>query len=262
MPGQPIYPRVKRGMDVALCTVALAVLAPALALIVIAIKLDSPGPAIFRQQRLGLGGRPFIMYKFRSMRVGAEAGGVYEAHRDERVTRLGPLLRRTSIDELPQLVNIIRGDMSIIGPRPTLDYRRMQTLLAKLGETHTVIVDAPPLLPVTDAALLTVASDGAILVVQQGKTRIEQLELAARKLTQVEGTLLGVVLNMVPKKDLGEATFGYGYGSYTSSYYSKSDEDGGTRRRHGETPKRAKRTQQPAVTTAAEDLPLAAQRTS
>lgn len=139
---------------------------------------------------------------------------------------------------------------------------RMQTLLAKLGETHTVIVDAPPLLPVTDAALLTVASDGAILVVQQGKTRIEQLELAARKLTQVEGTLLGVVLNMVPKKDLGEATFGYGYGSYTSSYYSKSDEDGGTRRRHGETPKRAKRTQQPAVTTAAEDLPLAAQRTS
>lgn len=77
MPGQPIYPRVKRGMDVALCTAALAVLAPALALIVIAIKLDSPGPAIFRQQRLGLGGRPFIMYKFRSMRVGAEAGGVY-----------------------------------------------------------------------------------------------------------------------------------------------------------------------------------------
>ena len=125
---------------------------------------------------------------------------------------------------------------------------RMATLLADLRETHTVIVDAPPLLPVTDAALLTVASDGAIVVVHQGKTRIEQLALAARKLEQVEGTLLGVVLNMVPKNDLGAATFGYGYGSYTSSYYYQADEPGGARKRRSETPKRAKRTQPPAVT--------------
>lgn len=119
---------------------------------------------------------------------------------------------------------------------------RMQSLLGALKETHTVIVDAPPLLSVTDAALLTVASDGAILVVQQGKTRIEQLALAARKLEQVEGTLLGVVLNMVPKKDLGEATFGYGYGSYASSYYY-TDDKGGGRRRRSDRPKRAERAQ-------------------
>ncbi len=121
-PEAGVYPRVKRATDVALCTAALAVLSPVLALTAVAIKLDSPGPVLFRQPRLGLGGRSFTMYKFRSMRVGAEAGGVYEAARDARVTRLGRVLRRTSIDELPQLVNIIKGDMSIIGPRPTLTY--------------------------------------------------------------------------------------------------------------------------------------------
>lgn len=116
------YPAVKRAADVALCSAALVVLSPVLALTAAAVRLDSPGPVLFRQERLGLDGRPFTMYKFRSMRVGAEAGGVYEAKRDERVTRLGRVLRRTSIDELPQLVNIVKGDMSIIGPRPTLTY--------------------------------------------------------------------------------------------------------------------------------------------
>ena len=117
-----VYPLVKRGADVALCAGALVVLSPVLALSAVAIKLDSPGPVLFRQERLGLKGRPFTMLKFRSMRVGAEAGGVYESSRDARVTRVGRVLRRTSLDELPQLVNIIRGDMSIIGPRPTLTY--------------------------------------------------------------------------------------------------------------------------------------------
>ena len=117
-----VYPLVKRGADVVLCAGALVVLSPVLALSAVAIKLDSPGPVLFRQERLGLKGRPFTMLKFRSMRVGAEAGGVYESSRDARVTRVGRVLRRTSLDELPQLVNIIRGEMSIIGPRPTLTY--------------------------------------------------------------------------------------------------------------------------------------------
>lgn len=117
-----VYPRVKRAIDVALSAGALVALAPVMAFTAVAVRLDSPGPVVFRQERLGLGGRPFTMYKFRSMRVGAEAGGVYEAIGDVRVTRLGHLLRRTSLDELPQLVNIIKGDMSIIGPRPTLTY--------------------------------------------------------------------------------------------------------------------------------------------
>ena len=87
-----------------------------------AIKLARPGPVLFRQERLGLQGRPFTMLKFRSMRVGAEAGGVYESSRDARVTRVGRVLRRTSLDELPQLLNIIRGDMSLVGPRPPIAY--------------------------------------------------------------------------------------------------------------------------------------------
>ena len=116
------YPLIKRGLDVALCSGALVVLSPLLALSAVAVKLNSPGPVLFRQERLGLKGRPFTMLKFRSMCLGAEAGGVYEAKGDARVTRVGRVLRRTSLDELPQLVNIIRGEMSIIGPRPTLTY--------------------------------------------------------------------------------------------------------------------------------------------
>lgn len=117
-----VYPLIKRGFDVALCSGALVVLSPLLALAAVAIKLNSPGPVLFRQERLGLKGRPFTMLKFRSMCLGAEAGGVYEAKGDARVTRVGRVLRRTSLDELPQLVNIIHGEMSIIGPRPTLTY--------------------------------------------------------------------------------------------------------------------------------------------
>lgn len=86
------------------------------------IKLDSSGPIIFKQKRLGLDGEKFTMYKFRSMKVGAEAEGVYETKGDSRITRAGKVIRKTSIDELPQLVNILKGDMSLIGPRPPLTY--------------------------------------------------------------------------------------------------------------------------------------------
>lgn len=120
--GGGYYARVKRVTDVVLCSGALVVLSPLLSLTALAIKADSPGTVLFRQERLGRGGRPFTMYKFRSMSVGAEAGGVYESKNDARVTRVGRVIRRTSVDELPQLVNIIKGDMSIVGPRPTLTY--------------------------------------------------------------------------------------------------------------------------------------------
>lgn len=91
---------------------------------VIAIRLESKGSAIFKQERLGLNGRVFIIYKFRSMCVGAEhtGSGVYSGADDMRVTKVGRIIRATSIDELPQLVNILKGDMSFIGPRPPLTY--------------------------------------------------------------------------------------------------------------------------------------------
>ncbi|MGY6634261.1 MAG: sugar transferase [Alkalilacustris sp.] len=124
--------RAKRCLDLTLVLLALVVLAPVLVLVALAVRLDSPGPALFRQTRVGLGGRPFVMLKFRSMHIDAEArraallgqsdreGICFKARDDPRITRLGRILRRLSIDELPQLINVLRGEMSIVGPRPAL----------------------------------------------------------------------------------------------------------------------------------------------
>lgn len=120
-----MYKRIiKRYLDIVLASVALALTWPIMAITALAIKLDSPGPVIFKQKRLGYHGREFDFYKFRSMVVNAEhtGSGVYSDKNDARVTRVGRIIRATSIDELPQLVNILRGDMSCIGPRPPLTY--------------------------------------------------------------------------------------------------------------------------------------------
>ena len=114
----------KRFFDILLSAEALLALWWLMAIVAVLIRLESRGPAIFRQQRLGRGGREFTFYKFRSMSVGAErtGSGVYSGKNDSRVTRIGKILRATSIDELPQLWNILKGDMSLIGPRPPLTY--------------------------------------------------------------------------------------------------------------------------------------------
>lgn len=115
---------IKRILDFLLALIALIVLAIPMAIVAVIIKLDSPGPVIFKQKRIGKGGKVFEIYKFRSMCVGAEGqgSGVYSGKGDARVTRIGRIIRATSIDELPQLVNILKGDMSFIGPRPPLTY--------------------------------------------------------------------------------------------------------------------------------------------
>ena len=119
-----MYPVFKRSFDICVAFVALVVLSPILLIVAVFIKIDSKGPIIFKQQRLGVGGLPFYMYKFRSMCVGAEkqGTGVYSFKGDSRITKVGRILRATSLDELPQLVNILKGDMSLIGPRPALTY--------------------------------------------------------------------------------------------------------------------------------------------
>ncbi len=114
------YRWAKRTMDVVLATTGLLVLFPAIAAIAAMVKLWSPGPVLFRQQRVGLGGRPFTILKFRSMRVGA-SGPSITTGTDARVTPVGRILRRTKLDELPQLWNVLVGDMSIVGPRPELE---------------------------------------------------------------------------------------------------------------------------------------------
>jgi Undecaprenyl-phosphate glucose phosphotransferase len=111
---------VKRVMDIALSLVALVLLSPVFLIIAAAIKLTSRGPVFYRQERCGLNGKTFHMLKFRSMGINAESqtGAVWAAKEDPRRTRLGTFLRRTSLDELPQLINVLKGDMSLVGPRP------------------------------------------------------------------------------------------------------------------------------------------------
>jgi exopolysaccharide biosynthesis polyprenyl glycosylphosphotransferase len=111
------YDHIKRLFDLVVATVVLFVLLPFLLMIAIVIRLESRGPALFRQTRIGRDGRPFTLYKFRSMRQGSESGSIYTAPQDPRVTRFGQFLRKTRLDELPQLWNVVLGDMSIIGPR-------------------------------------------------------------------------------------------------------------------------------------------------
>ncbi len=110
---------VKRASDIVLALLILTLMAPLLALIALAVKLSSPGPIIFKQRRYGLGGEEIYVYKFRSMTCTEDGGAIRQAqHNDERVTRLGAFLRRSSLDELPQFVNVLQGRMSIVGPRP------------------------------------------------------------------------------------------------------------------------------------------------
>lgn len=118
------YRAVKRFLDVTASFLGLVLLSPLLLAVSILIKIDSRGPVIFRQKRIGRNGKVFEIYKFRSMCVGAEktGSGVYSGKDDARVTRIGKILRATSIDELPQLLNILKGEMSFVGPRPPLTY--------------------------------------------------------------------------------------------------------------------------------------------
>jgi exopolysaccharide biosynthesis polyprenyl glycosylphosphotransferase len=120
----------KRTLDVILSLTGMILGIPLAFLIALAIKLDSPGPVLFKQVRVGQGGKPFVFYKFRSMFVGAEGikkeflhlnemdGPVFKLFDDPRITLVGRFLRKSSLDELPQLINVLRGDMSLVGPRP------------------------------------------------------------------------------------------------------------------------------------------------
>ena len=118
------YRAVKRFLDVTASFLGLVLLSPLMLAVSILIKIDSRGPVIFRQKRIGRNGKVFEIYKFRSMCGGAEktGSGVYSGKGDARVTRIGKILRATSIDELPQLLNILKGEMSFVGPRPPLTY--------------------------------------------------------------------------------------------------------------------------------------------
>ena len=113
------YDNFKRGLDIFIALAAMVILSPVLVAIWITIRLSSKGPAIFKQQRAGKNGRPFVFYKFRTMTLDVDPFGPSpKSGQDRRLTKVGKFLRESSLDELPQLFNILKGDMSIVGPRP------------------------------------------------------------------------------------------------------------------------------------------------
>jgi len=116
---------LKRGLDLAGALCALTVLSPLWLLLALLVKLDSRGPVFYRQERIGRDGRPFLLVKFRSMVQGAErkGAGILVEKNDARITRVGRILRKLSLDEIPQLFNVVAGDMSLVGPRPGLRYQ-------------------------------------------------------------------------------------------------------------------------------------------
>lgn len=138
------YLVVKRMLDFLFALTLLIIIAPILFIVAAAIKLETKGPIIFKQDRLGLNGKILKMYKFRSMAINSEktGTGVYSYKGDPRVTKIGAFIRKTSIDELPQLINIIKGEMSVIGPRPTLTYHPWK--LEDYTEEHKVRFNMRP----------------------------------------------------------------------------------------------------------------------
>jgi lipopolysaccharide/colanic/teichoic acid biosynthesis glycosyltransferase len=148
---------MKRGLDVFVTSCAMVLLAPALLLIAVVIRIDSPGPVLYRGRRVGAGGRHFAMLKFRTMVVGADRlGGPSTANGDPRVTRVGRILRKYKADELPQLINVLTGDMSLVGPRP-----EVPQYVAMFTQQELQILEVKP--GITDLATLWNSDEGAVL---------------------------------------------------------------------------------------------------
>jgi lipopolysaccharide/colanic/teichoic acid biosynthesis glycosyltransferase len=167
---------VKRMLDVVGSVFGLLVLLPGLAVIAIIIKIDSRGPIFFRQERVGLRGRPFRIFKFRSMKVGAErAGTALTVRADTRVTRVGQLLRRTKLDELPQFINVLAGDMSIVGPRPEVpEFMKFYT-----PTQRAIILSLRP--GITDYAAILFRDESSLL-----DGRRDPIEVYRREITPVK----------------------------------------------------------------------------
>lgn len=130
----------KRFLDIVLSLMVLVILLPVFLITAIAIKIDSKGPVLFKQERLGKGGCVFKIYKFRSMCVGAEhtGSGVYSGKGDARVTKVGRIIRATSIDELPQAINILKGDMSFIGERDIIVTTKKNIVFSRVVAANSV----------------------------------------------------------------------------------------------------------------------------
>lgn len=168
---------VKRGFDLLVSAAALLLLWPLLLAIGLLVRLDSPGPALFRQERVGRFGTPFRILKFRTMRSGAGlAGPLITAAGDGRITRIGYSLRATKLDELPQLINVLKGDMSLVGPRPEV---AKYVAMYPPADRELVLSVRPG---ITDEAAVEFRDEGEVLASADDPERLYAEEILPRKL--------------------------------------------------------------------------------
>jgi lipopolysaccharide/colanic/teichoic acid biosynthesis glycosyltransferase len=172
---------VKRILDVVGSALGLLVLWPMLAIVGVIIKLDSPGPIFFRQERVGRGGRSFRIFKFRSMVVGAaRAGTALTVRGDTRITRVGTFLRRSKLDEFPQLINVLAGDMSIVGPRPEVpEFMKFYT-----PDQRAIVLSMRP--GITDYAAILFRDESSLLDQDRNPVDVYRREIMPVKFAYYE----------------------------------------------------------------------------
>jgi lipopolysaccharide/colanic/teichoic acid biosynthesis glycosyltransferase len=172
---------MKRALDIAGAAFGLLLLIPVFVVVGIIIRLDGPGPILFRQDRVGLRGRPFRIFKFRSMVVGAaRAGTALTVRADTRITRTGMFLRRSKLDELPQLINVLIGDMSIVGPRPEVpEFMKFYT-----PSQRAIILSMRP--GITDYAAILFRDESSMLDGQCDPIEVYRREIMPTKFSYYE----------------------------------------------------------------------------
>lgn len=167
---------LKRSFDLLAAAIGLLVLAPLLLCIAAWIKLSSPGPVLFRQERVGRYGRPFYLHKFRTMKVDAERGQQITVAGDRRITRGGTVLRKYKLDELPQLIDVWKGDMSLVGPRPEVP----QYVAHYPPQVREIVLSVRP--GITDEASIEFSSESDVLAAAADPERAYVEEILPRKL--------------------------------------------------------------------------------
>src|SRR3979490_971995 len=172
---------LKRGLDVVGSALGLLLLLPVLAFIALIVKLGSPGPVFFRQERVGLGGHPFRIYKFRSMvPEAAHTGKALTGRGDLRITRVGAFLRKSKLDELPQLINVLAGDMSIVGPRPEVpEFMKFYT-----PDQRAIILSMHP--GITDYAAILFRDESSLLDRERDPIDVYRREIMPAKFVYYE----------------------------------------------------------------------------
>ena len=169
------YDQLKRGFEAVAAGIFVLVLSPLLAAVALAVRCSGPGPILFRQARVGLRGKPFDILKFRTMRTSPDAGPLITSAGDPRVTRVGRVLRRWKLDELPQLVNVLRGEMSFVGPRP-----EVPRYVDMFAEAYQELLAVRP--GITDLASLTFRDEETLLARSANAEELYVHEILPRKL--------------------------------------------------------------------------------